>query len=109
MTTIEFSRIGALTTVRMSGHAEYSPGADIVCAAASVLVCTLIAALQDERDAGGLKFLVTRHEKGDAFVQFEPAPAAGVRVRAIADTALAGFSLLAGHYPDNVLLKNFNG
>jgi len=80
--------------IDIAGHADYCPGADIVCAAASMLAYTLIRRLRElpggaEIDcAAGSVHIATRGK--------------GEKVKETVETILAGYKLLAEKYPENV-------
>lgn len=88
------------TTISIKGHANSAPkGKDLVCAGASTLAFTLIAALQE----GEARFrpVLSQHE-GDLKIECSPTRACEDECRAIMDTIMTGFEVLADEYPDNV-------
>lgn len=91
-------------TVSMKGHANYHPGNDIVCAAASMLACTFTAALEREKSAGALEHLEILRDSGDLLVRYTPTPDSQDRISVILETIVTGYALLAGKYPQNVFL-----
>lgn len=77
----------------VKGHADYAPkGHDIVCAACSILVYTLVSSLQKRgadfscRDNGEITIKAKREENSNILF----------------DTVVNGFVLLAETYPENV-------
>lgn len=94
MTTAKFIKKNGNHTVRISGHADYSHP-DIVCAAVSMLTCTLAAALNKR------KGFFANIKKGKAYIKVPCSNAADAAV----DTVKTGMFLLAEHYPKNVVLK----
>jgi hypothetical protein len=109
-----------LRSVRVAGHAGHNPGNDIVCAAASVLACTLAAVLSDEAagggpsaggfpaagggpSAGGVRLIACCLNPGDAFLRWRVL-GASERPEAAADAIRRGFLLLADKYPAHVRL-----
>lgn len=94
MTTITKKDTSNTLTLMASGHAGYGPmGADIVCAACSMLIYTLKQALQqadlllDAEFTGGEGKVVGRK---------------CVRSEHIFETVLAGYALLMQNYPAHV-------
>ncbi|WP_130837188.1 ribosomal-processing cysteine protease Prp [Lachnoclostridium sp. Marseille-P6806] len=80
----------------VKGHAGYAAlGSDIVCAAVSMLVYTLI-----ERTEELTKDVQLSIDKGDVSIM-----AAGDGVSLAFDTILSGFRLLAGQYPEHISLR----
>lgn len=103
MTLINISG-GRGASIRIKGHAGYSSGNDIVCAAVSVLSFTLMQTLEKERKAGNLKFLKYDYRSGFVSVEALPSRRFKGRFKAILSTIVSGFELLADRYPDNVKL-----
>lgn len=93
MTRARFSRHGDALALRVTGHADYAPGHDVVCAAASALVCTLAAALE----ALGARPAVCLRP-GEADVAARPGPG----VAEAFFTVRCGLEALAAAYPRNV-------
>lgn len=81
--------------VKICGHANYSGGEDIVCAAVSVLFYSLIAAAQRDRKVSMLK---SSEQKGNGYLSFR----GGEESRGAYKMALEGFSALARQYPSNI-------
>lgn len=94
MTRIRFAHGAGTYTLRVTGHAGFRPGNDIVCAAVSALVCTLAATL----DALGADVTALRMEPGDVTI----AARAGEGVDAAYRMACIGLRLTAAAYPENV-------
>lgn len=82
--------------LRVSGHAQYAPkGADIVCAAASVLVYALLEA------AGGAEELEPPGQTADSVAPLF-ALRGGEGDREAFRVVAGGFRLLARQFPENV-------
>ena len=82
-------------TVSVKGHAnadEY--GKDIVCAAASALVCTLAARLEEMHRGGNVTYTIKR---GDACVTYMGTP--GPEVAGVFETIELGLRMLSERYP----------
>ena len=94
MTRARFTHRAGEYTLRVTGHADFHPGCDIVCAAASTLVCTRAATL----DALDSDVTELRLQPGDAAV----AALSGPGVRTAFLMACTGFQQLADAYPENV-------
>lgn len=94
MTRARFTHRAGEYALRVTGHADFHPGSDIVCAAASTLVCTLAAALGEL----GADVTALRLQPGDAVI----AARAGEGVDTAFRVACTGFRQLAAAYPENV-------
>ena len=107
MTRVSISRgEDGRVTVSVVGHAGHGPpGADIVCAGASVLGYALLEALGREKLAGRLRLLQAHDVTGDIRVTAAPRHASEERIEAIVDTVLAGYELLANRYPEYVRME----
>lgn len=94
MTTIMKTDTANIVTLTAEGHAGYGPaGADIVCAACSMLIYTLKQALEQadllllaEFTGGNAKVIGRRCAQSEH----------------VFDTVLAGYGLLAQNYPAHV-------
>ena len=86
----------------VSGHAGYAPkGQDIVCAAASILAEALADALEQQADPPTLRVRCNRQD-GLVILTADCAAQQLAQVQGLFDTALAGYRLLAQHYPAHV-------
>ena len=84
--------------ITVTGHAQYAEmGKDIVCAGVSVLVQTLVQALEDLTDA---KFNYEM-AAGHAEINFELLPS---RARLLVKAFFVGIEMLASEYPYHVKL-----
>ena len=104
MTTVSVERSeDGHITFAVTGHAGHGPpGADIVCAGASVLGYALLEALGREELAGRLRLLRTHDAPGNIRVTVAPRQGSEERIEGIVDTVLAGYALLANRYPEHV-------
>ena len=90
----------------VEGHAGAAEkGRDIVCAAASVLACTLAADVQRLTQKGIVARSEVYLQAGQAEVWAEPQGGHRKRVQSLFDDLCAGFTLLASQYPEYVDLK----
>lgn len=106
MTTAVFTNHDNDYSINITGHAGYnSTGSDIVCAACSVLTCTLMQCALSEEANGNLKELCTAEYSGDVQLRFTPSDHALERIAAMVDTIINGFAMLAHEYPQNVRLS----
>lgn len=84
----------------MDGHAGYADaGSDIVCAAASILAYTAASRLREITGGDGLEVSL---EPGKAHIFADATWQIISDCRAVMDTISAGFTLLAGKYPEHV-------
>lgn len=94
--------------VTVKGHANAAPkGEDLVCAAASALICTLA---QDIDNLSSASHSICRRPKikldaGDAVVSVEPIHGFDNTVKVIFDTICVGFELLAAKEPGYITYK----
>ena len=96
MITIDYRYSQSTLQLKVEGHAGYAEeGKDIVCAAVSILLHTLISALEQ---SGALMY----HEvdKGDALVLAD-----GGAVGGIFETVLCGYQFLARECPEYITLR----
>lgn len=88
-------------SLTMKGHAGAAPaGQDIVCAAASMLMFTLQAAVEDHMQA---LMPTVLHTDGEIRISCRPAPRQKKLCRTIYRTIFTGCELLAQNYPDHVM------
>ena len=101
MICIEMSQKSGVYTLKTQGHAEYAePGKDIVCAAVSILVFTLIESI-DERDLSERS--VIEQESGKVLVSVKPKQSTEVKIRAVFEVIKNGFLLLEKNYKKNII------
>lgn len=82
--------------IEVTGHANYAPpGFDIVCAAVSTLVDTLVASVEDLTDDRIKEDL----QPGRAVIRYGDLSARG---RLLVDSFFVGVKGVAGVYPDRV-------
>lgn len=93
MTHIKTHYEGTNMRITMIGHAGYNPGNDIVCAAESILMRTLLESLEE---------VSTKYDEKEAYVEIV-APVNPVNIL-IWDTIKKGYQLLEKKYPQNVKL-----
>ena len=92
--------------ITIEGHTGFAQrGSDIVCAAVSALVCTLLNCLRDEESAGRLRFITNIVRDGFVSLEVEYFDFAQERCSAITETCLTGLGLLAEEYPEYVKIE----
>ena len=96
-------------TLKLSGHAgQAEKGADIVCAAASILAYTVAQALQFMYEEGGLqKKPHLKLEEGDTIIVAKPKEETYAEALHTFFVAQVGYHLLAHNYPQYVKLSSF--
>ena len=101
MITVTLNRKADTLSLYVTGHAGYaSPGQDIVCAAASILVYTAAELALDMERRGQLRRAPALNLKpGDAVIRFAPGDAGRQRAETGLETVGYGFTLLAKKYP----------
>ena len=96
-------------TLKLTGHAQQAKkGADIVCAAASILAYTVAQALQFMYEQGDLqKKPRIKLEEGDTIIVAKPKAASYAEALHTFFVAQVGYHLLAHNYPQYVSLSSF--
>ena len=97
MIKIYVQRQGGCCELRLRGHAMYSKGADIVCAAVSTLYYSLLAAAEKDKSTINL---VSKEKSGSAYLRF----LGGEKLIGAYEMAVAGFGQICAEYPKNVKL-----
>lgn len=86
-----------------SGHAGFKKhGEDIVCAAVSVLCCTLLECLKNEQCMMHLNLKRAIVRDGYFCVEAEPFEFARERVQMLFDTVVTGLTMVSEEYSDFV-------
>ena len=92
--------------VVVKGHAGAGKkGGDIVCAAASMLACTLSANVESLRQQGAVRRAEICLAEGAARIKACPACGCRNQVRTVFETVCRGFRLLAQMQPNHVQYK----
>ena len=96
-------------TMKLTGHAgQAKKGADIVCAASSILAYTAAQALQFMYEQGELqKKPRIKLEEGDTIIVAKPKPEAYAEALHTFFVAQVGYHLLSHNYPQYVSLSSF--
>lgn len=98
--TLDLSR----PSLRIEGHALYAePGRDIVCAAASILACTLVSRIRSLAEPG--EILEASIDQGLAHIVIHPNAQHKQTFISAFETVREGFLLLAQQYPNHVSLS----
>lgn len=94
-------------TLTVKGHAlSGEEGHDLVCAAASALVYTLAANVQQLcADRRNVRRPVLDIQKGDATISCAPVHGMGAVTTLIFDSVCAGFDVLQQQCPENISYK----
>lgn len=88
--------------VTVTGHARSDePGRDLVCAAASILVLTLAADVNNARESMRRESVI-RIVEGDAEIRCAPRREMGSVVSLMLESVCSGFAVLARKYPECV-------
>lgn len=89
--------------VSIEGHAGYAAeGADIVCAAASMLAFTLVEAIKNLDKKGMLESFYRSVYKGSIQLDFTVKEGSKECAEAVIESLACGFALLSDNYPDYV-------
>lgn len=101
MIRVEYDRKGCCVTV--TGHAGYAErGEDILCAAASMLLQTLAAAMRELHARGLAEDIVVTLHQGAGEVSCIPAEETRCVVLTVMDSIMLGYALLARDYGEYV-------
>jgi len=97
---VRYNKVNGFTGMKITGHAQFNPGNDPVCAGVSALGYALIGTLNS---MGGLTFIkneVTDHIN----VRIKPIQEEGKRHAAniVFETILIGLKMIQKGYPENV-------
>ena len=98
--------------LEVKGHAETGEvGHDLVCAAATILMRTLVANVVElsAEERRYVRYPEWRMEKGEAWVSCKPVHRFTNMVELIYDSVIRGFVLLSEQYPEAVTYKEVKG
>ncbi len=98
MIKIRATEEGKHKTLKIDGHAMYSDGKDIVCAAVSAIYYALLASVAEEK---GIRYMSHFESSGSAKLSF----CAEELTHSGFDMAIKGFSLIAQNYRKNVQVQ----
>lgn len=101
---VRYNEKKGFTGMKITGHAGYNPGNDIVCAGVSALGYALVGTLNN---IPGLEFV--KNEVSDHIdVRIKPLQDAGKRhaVNIVFETIIIGLKQIALGYPNHVKVEN---
>ena len=106
MTTVRI-RIKSKLTVEVSvkGHADYSPGNDIVCAGISTLSYTLLNYLRQAEKEHLVSDYSYTEEPGDIHMEFKAHWLFDREIGTAIDVFRTGMEMLESQYPDNIRVE----
>lgn len=95
---------GEIDSLKLNGHAEYSPGMDIVCASISGLCFAIAGSLNNVKT---VKLIFRQDVPGDMLIKIENVSLGldQVRVAAIFNTAVIGLLQIELSYPENLTVE----
>jgi len=89
--------------ITIEGHCGFAEkGSDVICAAVSALVYTLIYCLKEEESADRLKLIRCIVREGYVCIEAQPFDFSKERTDAIIGTCLLGLYMLAEEFPQYV-------
>lgn len=92
--------------ITVEGHSGFAAkGYDIVCAAVSALVCTLLNCLYDEESANRIKILRNIVRDGYVCIEVEHFDFAKERTKGMVDACLTGLYMLEEKYPNYIVIE----
>lgn len=94
-------------SIIVKGHAGFNPGNDIVCAAVSTLMYTLLQCMIAENDAGNLEEFHSYLDERGGYMRLRVKPKAETAgyVDTMFSTISTGFALVSKKYHKNVRFK----
>lgn len=101
-----------LHRVHVTGHAETGEaGYDLVCAAATILMRTLVANVLElsAEERRYVRYPEWRLAEGEAWVVCKPVHRYASMVELIYDSVIRGFALLSEQFPEAVTYKEIKG
>ena len=106
MTTVRI-RIKSKLTVEVSvkGHADYSPGNDIVCAGISTLSYTLLNYIRQAEKEHLVSDYSYTEEPGDIHMEFKVQWLFGREIGTAIDVFRTGMERLESQYPENIRVE----
>ena len=106
MTEVTFTEYYGKTEITVDGHCEYAQkGTDIVCAAVSTLVCTLVNCIRDEEASDRLNIINETVRDGYVNLEFEIFSFAQERVNGILDTIMTGLYMISEEFPGYIKIN----
>lgn len=107
MTTAKFKVRGNEFDIKISGHAGFNPGNDIVCAGQSTLVYTLIQCMRAEHEGGAFVTYTDEIDEKDGYFHMRAEAKEGHAeyIDAMVTVIASGFALLANKYTNYIRFK----
>lgn len=106
MTRIFYREYYGRDYITVEGHSGFAAkGYDIICAAVSTLVCTLLNCLRDEEAADRVKLLKDIVRDGYVCIEVEHLDFAKERTKGIVDACLTGLYMLEETYPNYIVIE----
>lgn len=91
--------------VTLSGHADYNPGNDIVCAGISTITYTLLNYLLWARDNYLIKHLEYKDNPGDIKIRATRYAPYDREISTALNMFRIGAEMMASYYPDNIKVE----
>lgn len=104
MTTIKIKN-GEITKISITGHADYDPGNDIVCAGISTLAYTMLNYLRQAEKNHWISGYSYREGPGDIRMEFKTHWMCVREITTTIDMFRTGMEMLESQYPDNVRVE----
>ena len=106
MTKVLYRKYYGNDLIVIEGHSGFDTvGKDIVCAAVSTVVCTLINCLHDEHSDERIKLVREVVNPGYVCFEVESFDFATERIKGVLDAVFTGFSMLADVYPNYISIE----
>ena len=106
MTTVKISiSDGNAVKITVTGHADYNPGNDIVCAGISTLSYTLLNYLRQAEKHHWINGYSYTGEPGDIRMEFKVHWLFNREISTAIDVLRTGMEMLAAHYPDKIRVE----
>ncbi len=102
MTEINYQEHGETIRISIVGHALYSSGNDIVCAAISNVTCQLLNILTEMKDDAKIFNFVMDMNDGSVILSFQLAPEFVDEWSIIWHVIWTGYAQIQQNYPENI-------
>ncbi len=106
MTTVRIRiKDGEIVKITVTGHADYNPGNDIVCAGISTLSYTLLNYLRQAEKERWISGYSYSEQPGDVRMEFKAHWLFGREIGTAVDVFRTGMEMLEAQFPDNIRVE----
>ncbi len=106
MTHITVNKKSNRYSIKLNGHANYSPnGQDIVCAATSMITFMLLQMIDNMNARNEVSIITQKQEEGFVDIEVSVGKIYQDYFDTVLDVILTGYKLLSNKYPNNIFLE----